>query len=971
MRDVLSYINEDPHDALYAPQTFQRLTPTFDIFLRTYSENLLLLDYGKQGLIDVVKKFYIDVVKPNMVETKFTNLQPEALFCWVQLAKKFTPSGEDCEKLEVVRDTLAEWSKKELKIIHKCFASYPKFSKWVTEQASSRSLDFGAESLISIAEAQEFTALVQELGTDQLDRRLIRLNDAFCFDEDTDWNERLDHLYNEAYESRWRKRTCAECSAEVWDSQTYCFKRFHDKCGCAMSSKSRCATCIINNLQGEHENEERAPPSLALKRQTCFGCPKGKCILLLHTLQGDAASVIAKHNGVTPAQVEKQQAEDFEKIVMSVLREMPAKALAEPKRERHWKSSLNKFSNIDPDSVKALGPAKKKEYKTLHTEIENILKMHRVKKEFSSLEDGINDVMSNIFEDPDKMFNSCNTLVGPIQRILYNRPTGMDKIPEMFDMSPETIVNIKLQRAKDVLSVAYRRAKQCAICMSVVKPTDTEEILQLHSEMDSDVSQWHYDQHGYRNGRKQFRLPCFACKDCFSNYLNYKKALGKPAMKCPGMNCGCALRKTHVKKICPLAYEDHQIAMKRFALKRVKNFRTCPNADCAASIVIDIDCSVAKVTCASCNFEFCPNCNDSPHEGISCEEMRRRRHAERWGDSKDYMENETKQCPFCLTWIEKNGGCNHMTCHHCRGEFCWLCFGDWSTHKSCTNVEPVVRRPFNELFPDWTEKPKKTIKPKFHPGKYVLFQAEGKNNLGRVQAVKEFGLYAIKPVHNSFFGIKVVEESLLRGYNKFVYHKDDLANQEAAYTRFLSGFSDAEMSLDNADLSDSGDDSADPADTNVSVELTLKEAPAVCLDKFLTSETPTNGLFDGCDVADVLYDEACAYFVESSYTSFLSGFDSDTDDEDEQKLPAKAAQIRLYGTEAWLENKEIQTFKEMKRVRASREKNREQVRTKKAEVTDFELPSHFFYDSDDSDSWDAPQGLFPDLDSDSDSESSS
>eukprot|EP00492_Amphilonche_elongata_P005815 TRINITY_DN969_c0_g1_i1.p1 TRINITY_DN969_c0_g1~~TRINITY_DN969_c0_g1_i1.p1 ORF type:complete len:321 (-),score=96.22 TRINITY_DN969_c0_g1_i1:2-964(-) len=302
--------------------------------------------------------------------------------------------------------------------------------------------------------------------------------------------------------------------------------------------------------------------------------------------------------------------------------------------------------------------------------------------------------------------------------------------------------------------------------------------------------------------------------------------------------------------------------------------------------------------------------------------MRRRRHAERWGDSKDYMENETKQCPFCLTWIEKNGGCNHMTCHHCRGEFCWLCFGDWSTHKSCTNMEPVVRRPFNELFPDWIEKPKKTIKPKFHPGKYVLFQAEGKNNLGRVQAVKEFGLYAIEPVHNSFFGIKVVEESLLRGYNKFVYHKDDLENQEAAYTRFLSGFSDTEISLDNADLSDSGDDMADPADTNVSVELTLKE---VCLDEFLT-ETLTNNLSDGCDVADVLFDH------KLSYTRFLSGFDSDSEDEpdeDEQKLPGKFAHIRLYGTEAWLENKEIQTFKEMKRVRASREKIREQVRTKK------------------------------------------
>jgi ariadne-1 len=44
----------------------------------------------------------------------------------------------------------------------------------------------------------------------------------------------------------------------------------------------------------------------------------------------------------------------------------------------------------------------------------------------------------------------------------------------------------------------------------------------------------------------------------------------------------------------------------------------------------------------------------------------------------------TKDCPRCSKPIEKNQGCNHMSCRLCKHEFCWLCLGNWSEHGSAT-----------------------------------------------------------------------------------------------------------------------------------------------------------------------------------------------------------------------------------------------------------------------------------------------
>lgn len=47
--------------------------------------------------------------------------------------------------------------------------------------------------------------------------------------------------------------------------------------------------------------------------------------------------------------------------------------------------------------------------------------------------------------------------------------------------------------------------------------------------------------------------------------------------------------------------------------------------------------------------------------------------------TEEWMIAHTKNCPNCTVPIEKNEGCNHMTCKHCRHEFFW------------DNLEPLHR----------------------------------------------------------------------------------------------------------------------------------------------------------------------------------------------------------------------------------------------------------------------------------------
>mmetsp|Transcript_46639 Transcript_46639/g.115646 ORF Transcript_46639/g.115646 Transcript_46639/m.115646 type:complete len:213 (-) Transcript_46639:165-803(-) len=55
-------------------------------------------------------------------------------------------------------------------------------------------------------------------------------------------------------------------------------------------------------------------------------------------------------------------------------------------------------------------------------------------------------------------------------------------------------------------------------------------------------------------------------------------------------------------------------------------------------------------------------------------------------------------CPRCSTKIQKNGGCNHITCRNCNHEWCWLCGARYEQgHFKTGNCEQFSQDFFDEV----------------------------------------------------------------------------------------------------------------------------------------------------------------------------------------------------------------------------------------------------------------------------------
>ena len=173
---------------------------------------------------------------------------------------------------------------------------------------------------------------------------------------------------------------------------------------------------------------------------------------------------------------------------------------------------------------------------------------------------------------------------------------------------------------------------------------------------------------------KWFKVTLTTCKHsfhskCLQKYLKAMIDEKNFPIKCPMDGCSLEIQKPDILKNLNKIYREkfYSFTLKHFAETHNSQIFCCPTPNCEYFVFLDELLGHRYFQCGKCNKRYCMRCRRDWHSGLTCEEAQ-----EREEFSGIALENGYGQCSACQMFIEKVGGCRHMTCR-CRNEFCWVC----------------------------------------------------------------------------------------------------------------------------------------------------------------------------------------------------------------------------------------------------------------------------------------------------------
>ena len=186
-------------------------------------------------------------------------------------------------------------------------------------------------------------------------------------------------------------------------------------------------------------------------------------------------------------------------------------------------------------------------------------------------------------------------------------------------------------------------------------------------------------------------MPCGHefCRDCWAGFIKSKISDGPSCIRttCPQAGCTEVITEEEVEQAAPDLLEKFEGYQLRNFVELNGTSRWCPGPGCeriaalnsTSGIFNDSDNVIAD--CDACTTRFCIKCGEEPHAPLSCKSLELwKEKCKNESETANWILANTKSCPECTSRIEKNQGCNHMTCQHCKYEFCWICSGDWKAH---------------------------------------------------------------------------------------------------------------------------------------------------------------------------------------------------------------------------------------------------------------------------------------------------
>lgn len=160
---------------------------------------------------------------------------------------------------------------------------------------------------------------------------------------------------------------------------------------------------------------------------------------------------------------------------------------------------------------------------------------------------------------------------------------------------------------------------------------------------------------------------------------------------CPQAGCTEVVTEEEVKKAAPDLLPKFESYQLRSFVEMNGMTRWCPGPGCER---VAVGCGAGGLfgatatgvaECDDCGTCFCLKCGEEPHAPVTCRDLVKwNEKCRNESETANWILANTKPCPKCSSRIEKNQGCNHMSCQQCKHEFCWICMGDWNDHGANT-----------------------------------------------------------------------------------------------------------------------------------------------------------------------------------------------------------------------------------------------------------------------------------------------
>ncbi|XP_073507352.1 E3 ubiquitin-protein ligase RNF14-like isoform X2 [Phyllobates terribilis] len=185
------------------------------------------------------------------------------------------------------------------------------------------------------------------------------------------------------------------------------------------------------------------------------------------------------------------------------------------------------------------------------------------------------------------------------------------------------------------------------------------------------------------------------CNSCLKDYFEIQIKDGQVhALNCPEPECTSVATPAQVKDLVgEQLFSRFDRLLLQSSLDLMADVVYCPRLSCQTPVMVEPEGTMG--ICSVCQYAFCILCKmtfhgispcnipegpeeniaDLSEEDLTAEEENRRRveKSVQRMQNREWIKMNSKSCPGCKVPIEKNDGCNKMTCSKCKEFFCWLC----------------------------------------------------------------------------------------------------------------------------------------------------------------------------------------------------------------------------------------------------------------------------------------------------------